>query len=331
MTELQEVGAGGEFAYEGEFEAARGRMRDWPIKNVLVPTDFSEKSLRPLGLAVEFAASEGAALHLVHAHHPEMPPDKATGFPSEEAIRSMGWSASPDTLRERSKSAVENLTIRIETRETLDITQAILDYAQEQSIDLMVVGTAARTGLAAAFFGSVAERLVLYSKCPVLTFADDMPEHFAPPRPTILVPLDFSAPSFDCLARAAHFGDRLDALLVLLHVISPTPVPVVYGNVAMVVLETEELRPKIEAELEQIAQALPPDIRTKCLVRSGPAADVIVDVAEEVQADFIQIGSHGLTGVARHLFGSVAQKVLRTASVPVLIMKSVLDGESDAS
>ena len=308
--------------YIEEFQAARNRLSGQEIRRILLPTDFSRKSMDPLGMAVEFASFVGAELHLLHVRSPGAPPPEEGGFPSPEEVRSLAWSSSPDSLRDRSEKLVANLVVHLETRDSLEVTQTILAYAEEIEADLMIVGTAARTGLARAFLGSIAERLVLYSKCPIVTVAAGSPVRFAPQRPTVLVPIDFSEPSLESLARAVNLCQMLDGLLVVLHVISPTPVPLVYGDVATVVWETEELRPRIEKELEALAEALPSDLRVKTMVRGGAAAQAIVDAAEEVEADLIQIGSHGLTGIGRHLFGSVAQKVLRSSPVPVLIGKS---------
>ena len=62
-------------------------------------------------------------------------------------------------------------------------------------------------------------------------------------------------------------------------------------------------------------------------VVSGYAAEEIVSVAEEVGADLIVLGTHGRKGIDKILFGSVAEKVIKTATVPVLSMRPEIGGD----
>ena len=83
-----------------------------------------------------------------------------------------------------------------------------------------------------------------------------------------------------------------------------------------------DVTPHVQSSLEELAEMVPPGIETQCLVRSGRAATEIVETARAKDVDLILIGSHGLSGFARHVLGSVTQHVLRLAPMPVLICKS---------
>ncbi len=312
-------------------EAARLHFGDHAIRNVLLPTDFTDKSLRPLGLAAELAASANAELHLLHVHGLTTPVPQAWEFPPANEVRRSTWASSPDTLRAWAMDALPNLVVHTATRQDNNVSKTILDYAQENSVDLIVVGTAARRGLARVFLGSVAERLVLSARCPVLTMAQDAPVAIAPKSPNVLVPVDFSKASIESLARAASLAEQLKGQLTLLHVISPQPVPVLYGEVAPMLWDTQEGASRLGKHLEELARSVRETVPVKCIVRVGQPARCIAQVASEVGADLVQIGSHGLTGFSRYVIGSVAQKVLRLAAVPVLIFKPDDEQASEAA
>lgn len=136
----------------------------------------------------------------------------------------------------------------------------------------------------------------------------------------ILHPTDFSPSSDAALRLAAVLAKDHDAQVVLLHVIEPPPV----GSSGAVPAPPPGLPPS-RAEVEQRLSALAatlPELRTECRVAEGPAADAILEAAQETGCDVIVMGTHGRTGLARLLVGSVAEKVVRRAPCPVLTVKS---------
>ena len=136
----------------------------------------------------------------------------------------------------------------------------------------------------------------------------------------ILHPTDFSPSSDAALRLAAVLAKDHDAQVVLLHVIEPPPV----GSSGAVPAPPPGLPPS-RAEVEQRLSALAatlPELRTECRVAEGPAADAILEAAQETGCDVIVMGTHGRTGLARLLVGSVAEKVVRHAPCPVLTVKS---------
>jgi nucleotide-binding universal stress UspA family protein len=136
----------------------------------------------------------------------------------------------------------------------------------------------------------------------------------------ILHPTDFSPSSDAALRLAAVLAKDHDAQVVLLHVIEPPPV----GSSGAVPAPPPGLPPS-RAEVEQRLSALAatlPGLRTECRVAEGPAADAILEAAQETGCDVIVMGTHGRTGLARLLVGSVAEKVVRRAPCPVLTVKS---------
>ena len=129
-----------------------------------------------------------------------------------------------------------------------------------------------------------------------------------------LVPIDFTASAGAALDAARE--NFPDAQRLLLHVLDPKRIAMeVHASVS-----TKEGREAMEAELmgrlEELARP-----GEECAVRVGTAAETIAAHAEAWGADLIVMGTHGRTGLAHFLNGSVAELVVRQARMPVLIEK----------
>ncbi|GIW73083.1 MAG: universal stress protein UspA [Planctomycetota bacterium] len=141
----------------------------------------------------------------------------------------------------------------------------------------------------------------------------------------ILVGTDFSEPAARALAVAAGLAARLDARLVVLSVVDTrgldgaAMVPELAGHVDLGAL-VASLELAAGRRVEQwLAEAkLPPEVRAIAVARRGVPAETIVQAARELEADLIVLGTMGRSGLSRLLFGSVADKVVRTSPVPVL-------------
>lgn len=137
------------------------------------------------------------------------------------------------------------------------------------------------------------------------------------PKKKVLVPVDFSPASFEAVREArAMVGDVAD--LHVLHVLPSADVlepGFVWGEM------TDEKRR--ERVLEQLKERLSdPDLAGATLeARVGTAGLVIVDYAKQIGAELIVIPSHGYTGLKHLLLGSVAERVVRRAPCPVLVLR----------
>jgi nucleotide-binding universal stress UspA family protein len=143
------------------------------------------------------------------------------------------------------------------------------------------------------------------------------------PFHTILCPLDFSEPSQKALQAAVEIAGQFRAELVLVHVIPPAapgiPVDPTYAFGGTEEYE-KAVRTKVEEQLSLVAQRLPEGLKSRNVIASGNAADEIVRIANEQSADLIVVATHGLTGWRHLVFGSVAEKVIRHADRPVLVI-----------
>ncbi len=142
------------------------------LDRILVPTDFSDFSRPAMQYGCAMAARFGAELHLLH-----IVPDPAMLVPEAAAF-------SVETMQTQSESLVKDAEAMLEklppdgwenekpTVREVRVGAAfieIIDYARENSIDLIVIGTHGRSGLMHILMGSVAERIVRKAPCPVLT------------------------------------------------------------------------------------------------------------------------------------------------------------------
>jgi nucleotide-binding universal stress UspA family protein len=147
------------------------------LRRILVPTDFSKHSQRALIYAAALAEKFGAEIFLLHVVQdfavflPDLVTATPPALPPRDQLTSAVREALERTVRE---NHVEGLRLHPEAREGTPYHE-IVTFAREKEIDLVVMGTHGRTGLAHLLLGSVTERVVRRSPCPVLTVRD--PEH----------------------------------------------------------------------------------------------------------------------------------------------------------
>jgi nucleotide-binding universal stress UspA family protein len=140
----------------------------------------------------------------------------------------------------------------------------------------------------------------------------------------ILHPSDFSRASGAAFARAVAMAKTNRAELVLTHVLSPVIPMVSDGYVSPKIYEEIEASQHAGAQkqLDRLAQkAKAAGVRTRTLLLEGMAAEQITRAARSRRADLVVIGTHGRTGLAKFFLGSVAGRVVSTASFPVLTVR----------
>lgn len=196
----------------------------------------------------------------------------------------------------------------------------LFEMAHRKDVDLVVVGTHRRHGLGRLRFGSVS-RTVLHHATATVAVVPPAEEQRRPGTPRlgrVIVATDFSALG----NKAVPYGCailRRGGTLKLIHVIEP-------GSGA----SDEKNRPRPAREnpklLAQLTSLLPADAAERFdiqeeIIESGDAAQAIAQEAERFGADAICLGSHGRTGLASTLLGSVAQGVMSQTKLPVLIVR----------
>lgn len=138
---------------------------------------------------------------------------------------------------------------------------------------------------------------------------------------SILVPIDFSDISRKALAYAVPFAKRFGAKITLLHVIAPLPYP---SELAFAPSREGFPIQAVEEKLADLAkQTVDLDLLNETRVNMGEPFEVITRVAREAKIDLIVITTHGYTGLKHVFMGSTAERVVRHAPCPVLVVRSV--------
>ena len=305
-------------------------MKKAHIKNILVPVDFSSLSINALRVAQRFARQFGATVHLANVQVYSYPAGSFAPLAPIPVSPFLGLEnrrlGAETALRKLAKLHGVTGTCRAEIGASPFDTLCWL--ARKISADLIITATHGRTGLSHLFLGSTAERLVQHSSCPILVVrasgesktGKDLGRALRLGR--ILVPIDFSADSFKGLKYAIAFAKKFGAEILVLHAID-AGYAYAYEGIAvhdLSIYEEEMLKEARHDMAAFVGAANFEGVPYQTAVRIGKPAECICDYAEKEQANLIITSTHGYTGLKHVLVGSVAERVVRLARTPVLVV-----------
>jgi len=305
-------------------------------RSILVPLDGSNFGEHALPLAASIARRAGARLTLAHVHEP------ITTLYGEGA---MLLSDDLDVhARTQKRAYLEGVIARLgkaapATFVSLLLEGGVIEAIQEQvakdAVDLVVMTTHGRGPLGRFWLGSVADKLLRQLDVPLLLVhpgqsapdlaADRVIKH-------VLVPLDGSELAERVLEPVTSLGDLMGCDYTLLRVVKPVhpSLPYTEGlSIAQLAGEILDRIEKLQGEVRQealsylnnVAERLRTrslGVRTRIAVHEHPAAAILNEVTTGA-ADLVAIETHGRGGLSRLFLGSVADKVLRGSSVPLLV------------
>ncbi|MHB8575974.1 MAG: universal stress protein [Dehalococcoidia bacterium] len=205
-----------------------------------------------------------------------------------------------------------------------NVADGIIACARERSVALIVMSTHGRTGVRRMVLGSVAGEVIEKATSNVLVVrasAEGEREHDRTVR-RILLPVDGSPRSEQALAVALEFVKIFNATLEIVQV-APLSAMLFAGAAEAYVPEGLDARLEEAAEdyLTEMRKRVPAETKVEAYVLRGSAADCILDHAAESKADLIVMTTHGRTGMSRWALGSVADRVLRGGTLPVLLVR----------
>jgi nucleotide-binding universal stress UspA family protein len=296
------------------------------LKKILYPTDFSRCANQAFWRAMYLARKYQSELHMLRAIvlHDDDPYNAASHYRDIEALHNKLKEMGSKEMSALVKSYhAEDINITKVNQRGLVPASVILEYALENDIDLIVMGTHGRRGLGHLFLGSAAEEVVRLAKCSVLTIREMKDSAPAEALNNILVPIDFSDFAQLSLNYAKEIATAYNARLQLLHVVEQAVHPSFYasGMVSIVDLIPDIEKKSIEAMERLVQKTKGLEINADFHVIEGHAAKDIIKFAESHNSDLIVIATHGLTGIKHLLLGSVAEKVVRMAPCPVFTVK----------
>jgi nucleotide-binding universal stress UspA family protein len=306
------------------------------IERILCPTDYSEFSERAIARAVLLARWFGATVTVVHviptplwvvsadAGVPHAVPGELLRFQRGEQSAALEHFVAPHQGK--------GVIVRTRLLEG-DPSRLIQEAARELPADLVVMGTHGRGGFEHLLLGSVTEKVLRLSPCPVLIVGNAaLPESAPPLFRRVLCALGLTEASARTLDVALSLAEENMASVTLLHVLEGVPGqygPPRYRALPSVVRIRRELFKEAE---DRLRRCVPPESRTFCAVtervEEGSAWREVLRIAEAREADLIVMGAHSGGALDRAFFGSTVNHVVREAHCPVLIMRETTARDS---
>ncbi len=280
-------------------------------KKILVAYDGSNSSVNALRQAIRLARTEKSwvkVVSVVPSYRGEL---ELTGVQDlEAAIRG----PAERLLAGARRIAGEEGGAIITNIEEGEAYERIVDVADSEHCDLIVMGRRGHSRIERALIGCVTARVIGHTHRDVLVVPRDASLNFD----SILLATDGSEFSRPASGRAIDFarsyGAALDAVAVVdvtneFHAYAPAAVEAFIRKFKQVL-----------AELKSKAEAV--GLRVKTFIREGEAFEAITDLARQENAGLIVMGSHGRKGLSRILMGSVTEKVIGLTKCPVLVVRS---------
>jgi nucleotide-binding universal stress UspA family protein len=298
-------------------------------KMIMVPTDGSGFDREAIRVAIMIAERSRAKVRLVRVHPTgaffglESSPEAATvsvKVLQQERDRILG---DLHSLAAQCRTACNaQIDVALEDGPIPDALQA---YASRNRVDLIVISSHGRGGIARLSLGSVTDLLIRRTTIPVLVVKP--PTSYLKPEPgelfsSIVVPLDGSSPAEQILPAVVALAKLGEVKIRLLHVLTPQ-------TSAQKAMRGQEARwwdkdvAAANVYLFRTAAKLREEgfLTTTDVVFGENIAEAIVDYAGRVKANLIAIATHGRGGISRALRGSVADVVTRTSRTAMLVFR----------
>jgi nucleotide-binding universal stress UspA family protein len=295
------------------------------MKTILVPLDgspFSEYALPP---AIMLARRAGAGLVLAHVHQIAIPAIAMSGEVMYDATLD-------EYMRSEERGYLEGVLgrvtaiwdgpVRCDLLEA-PVAPALIDHVRATGADLVVMSTHGRGGFTRAWLGSVADRLIRQSPAPVLVIhPDEEPPVLAeePGFEHILIPLDGSPGAEAAIPLARSVGDLTNARYTLIQVLEPVAHSFAANGLVHDPQPLTGAWEHAHAYLEKVAAPLrAAGLHIAIQTPVGRPAETLLEFLNHNRVDVIAMTTHGRSGLTRMLLGSVADKLVRGATEPLLI------------
>ena len=290
------------------------------IRRILCPVDFSEFSVRAYRHALSLAQRYGAELFVQYVVDPWRNPCSgfmvAGGF-FGDFFQQLIQNAEKE-IQALVKSHADNAIQPQCIVEEGMAPDAILEFAEAQKTDLIVMGTHGRRGFDRLMLGSVTERVMRKALCPVLVIhnpSNDLIGSGTDQHPVqlnkILFCTDFSENSQQALGYAFSVAAKYGAELILLHVLEHIP-------------DSATSEKVISAATEQLDRLIPPEVcrtgKNTAIVRIGKPYEQIIQLALEAQTDIVIMAVCSRNVMDLAVFGSTTHRVILLGPCPVLVV-----------
>jgi nucleotide-binding universal stress UspA family protein len=276
------------------------------MKKILVPTDFSKPSIIAAEVAVDIAKKDGA--DVIFLNVVEEATDGSFNVEGEVSRGNMEDRLFTFKMIEKAKKQLQKMvsdpkfsavTVNGELR-VGNPFHGMRTIIVEQKVDLVVMGTSGRTKLEEMLIGSNTERIIRYAKCPVLTV------HKKPVSSDFknIVYATSLSPQEEVFSRIVKRAQQLyNSTLHLVRINTPAD------------FQKDHI---VKDYMEKFAKKLQLKNYTINIYNDFSTEDGIIRFADQVDADMIAMATHGRTGFAHVLTGSIAEEVAGHSNRPVL-------------
>ncbi len=298
----------------GSPEAGKGQE----MQRIIIPLDGSELDEQAVGLGERMAEAFGGTIDLVHVL--TATPVLAANVPD------------PVSIDGRLAGFATSLSPRFSVRTSVlegDPAEELLALSARAPGTMVVMATHGWGGLRRVAFGSVADQIMRDGSAPVAVVRGPARTQIRAPR-RLLVALDGSELAERSLPPAMQLARTYDAGIHLVRVVNASFSPYLGPSFELSPAEpallaelADQMHEDARAYLDEVATSLRRQgIRVSWEVRAGTPGEEIVRAAETSAADLILMCTHGRGGVRRWVLGSVTDTVLRTGSIPLLVIPS---------
>lgn len=279
------------------------------MKKILVATDLSSRSDRALDRTAHLAKSLDAEVHILHVIDEDLPSRLA-----QEVKKN-----STELLEKQiaNTEALKGLRTKVDVRFG-HTWKTVVDAANTEAADLIVLGTHRNRGLIELFQGTTLDRVVRASRKPVLIAMGAVASEYK----KVLVGVDFSGSTIAIVETAAAISSQAPLLLVHAYHIPYKGLIMrtdAQGDISQT--EREQVEKPLADQLAQLIASLPKGLaKPTTIIREGGATTVIETEARTNHADLIVVGVHGRSGFAQALLGSTARELLSNTPLDLLIV-----------
>ena len=283
------------------------------IKKILCPVDFFPASDAAVSYAAALAGNYEASIHLLHVITPVAVGTYEYAIDTAEIMKSIE-ERSTDELKKlaaKVKEASISCEFQICVGDVYDEIKRAIEVARPE---IVVMGTHGRRGVERWFMGSTTEKLLRHSPVPLITISAAGEKQAAPRFQRILVTTDFSDGTPDALAYAFSVAQENESQISLLHVIHDVAADV-SGKYRDSLIEGvhKQLNDLVPAEAKNWC-----DVNTR--VDTGIPYRIILRILEDEKIDLVVMNIHGKGMLDRALLGSTAERVVRVAPCPVMLI-----------
>jgi len=282
------------------------------FETILFPTDGSDEAERVLDLAIGLADAHDATLHVLNIADANRTSYAATDSGKTDVLVEEGErivDEAVDRAREHGVSVIESVIQGVPA-------STVTEYAERQEVGAIVVPTSGRGAVSRLVLGSVATRVIRTADVPVLSVRPEAAIDY--PFGDVLVASDGSATAGAAVERAAVLAAAEGATL---HVLSVVEIAA-YGPEAHATLTIDTFEERAENAVDAAREvAERHGVQVETYLEYGGVNASLLRGVEESGAELVVLGTHGRTGFDRYLLGSVAERTVRTAPVPVLTVR----------